>query len=247
MGTIALIDVDPQLGAELDSEVREAASRLLIAATSEVSSGAWEEPAAGYGAGNAYGVLVLGGFMLRTVTIGERATAQLFGPGDIMQSWPGEDLPSPVSVEVTWAAVSPALLARLDDRLISIAARWPSVLRRLAWRASSVAGRVSLQVAIARVPRLEERLLLLFWGLAERWGAMTPDGMLLPIRLTHESIAALTAASRPPVSGALSHLSREGLLRRVPAGWLLTRAGESRLKEALDRPEETFGAVRAAA
>jgi hypothetical protein len=247
MGTIALIDVDPQLGAELDSDVREAARRSLIAVTSEVPSGAWEEPPAGYGPGNAYGVLVVAGFMLRTVTIGERTTAQLFGPGDIMQSWPGEDLPSPVTVEVTWAALSPAVLARLDDRLISIAARWPSVLRRLAWRVSSVAGRVSLQVAIARVPRLEERLLLLFWGLAERWGAMTPNGMLLPIGLTHESIAAMTAASRPPVSGALSHLSREGLLCRVPQGWLLTKPGERRLQDALDRPDETLLAVRAAA
>jgi hypothetical protein len=247
MGTIALIDVDPQLGAELADDQREVARRALIAATSTIATGSWEEPPAGYGPGNAYGVLVVDGFMLRTVTIGERTTAQLFGPGDIMQSWPGEDLPSPVSVEVTWAAVSPAVLARLDDRVIGIAGRWPSVLRRLAWRSSSVAGRVSLQVAIARVPRLEERLLLLFWGLAERWGAMTPNGMLLPIGLTHESIAALTAASRPPVSGALSHLSRDGLLCRVPDGWLLTKQGEDRLKEALDRPDETLHEVRTAA
>jgi hypothetical protein len=247
MGTIVLIDVDPQLGVELSDDEKAVARRALIAATSEVPAGPWEEPPAGYGPGNAYGVLVVDGFMLRTVTIGERTTAQLFGPGDIMQSWPTEDLPSPVSVEVTWTVVAPAVLARLDDRLISLTARWPSVLRRLAWRASSVAGRVSLQVAIARVPRLEERLLLLFWGLAERWGSMTPDGMLLPIRLTHESIAALTAASRPPVSGALSHLSRDGLLCRVPDGWLLTKAGEERLKSALDRPDQTLQEVRAAA
>lgn len=247
MGSMALIDVDPQLGAELADDERQIARRAIIAATNEVPSGSWAEPPAGYGLGNAYGVLVVDGFMLRTVTIGERTTAQLFGPGDIMQPWPGEDLPSPVAVDVTWTAVAPAVLARLDDRLIAIAGRWPSVLRRLAWRASSVVGRVSLQVAIARVPRLEERLLLLFWGLAERWGAMTPSGMLLPIRLTHESIAALSAASRPPVSGALSQLSREGLLCRMPAGWLLTRSGEARLKEALDRPDETLHAVRAAA
>jgi len=247
MGTVALIDVDPQLGVELTDEEREIARRAIIAATSRVPVGPWEEPVAGYGPGNAYGVLILEGFMLRTVRIGERTTAQMFGPGDLMQSWPGEDLPTPVTVEVSWAAVAPAVLARLDDRVISMTARWPSVLRRLAWRSSSITGRVSLQVAIARVPRLEERLLLLFWGLAERWGMMTPNGMLLPIRLTHESIAALTAASRPPVSGALSALSRENLLCRVSEGWLLTRDGEQRLKDALDRPDETFNEVRAAA
>jgi hypothetical protein len=238
MGTVALIEVDPQLGAELAADQRESARRAVIAATAEVPAGPWQEPDAGYGEGNAYGVLVVDGFVLRTVRIGDRATAQLFGPGDIMQSWPGEDLPSPVDVEVTWTVVRRATLARLDDRVIALAARWPSVLRRLAWRSSSVAGRVSLQVAIARVPRLEERLLLLFWGLAERWGSMTPDGMVLAIRLTHEAIAALTAASRPPVSSALSQLSRDGLLRRTGSGWLLTTAGERRLKEALDSTAE---------
>jgi hypothetical protein len=242
-----LIEVDPQLGAELGADERESARRAVVAATTEVPTGAWQEPAAGYGNGNAYGVFVVEGFVLRTVRIGDRATAQLFGPGDVMQSWPGEDLPSPVNVDVTWTAVRRATLARLDDRVIALAARWPSVLRRLAWRASSVAGRVSLQVAIARVPRLEERLLLLFWGLAERWGSMTPNGMLLPIRLTHEAIAALTAASRPPVSSALSQLSRDGLLCRTGSGWLLTTAGERRLKEALDSHDETLDAVRAAA
>ena len=247
MASIGLIDVDPQLGVELAEDEREIARKAIVAGTIVVPVGPWVEPAAGYGPGNAYGVLVVDGFMMRTVTIGERTTGQLFGPGDIMQSWPTEDLPAPVSVEVTWSVVAPAVLARLDDRVITLSARWPSVLRRLAWRASSVAGRVSLQVAIARVPRLEERLLLLFWGLAERWGSMTPNGMLLPVRLTHESIAALTAASRPPVSGALSQLSREGLLTRVPTGWLLTPAGEQRLVDSLDSAEDTLEAVRAAA
>lgn len=247
MRTVALIDVDSQLGAELTEHERAHARKAIVAVTTEVPTGCWQEPPAGYGPGNAYGVFLVDGFVLRTVQLGERTTAQLFGPGDIMQSWPTEDLPSPVAVDVTWTVVAPAVLARLDDRLIALAGHWPSVLRRLAWRSSSVAGRVSLQVAIARVPRLEERLLLLFWGLAERWGAMTPHGMLLPIRLTHEAIAALTAASRPPVSGALSQLSRDGLLCRVPTGWLLTRAGEGRLKQALDRPDDTYGSVPAAA
>ncbi len=247
MGTVSLIDVEPQLGAELDADQRERARRTIVAAAIEVPAGPWQEPVAGYGEGNAYGVLLVDGFVLRTVTMGERGTAQLFGPGDVMQSWPEEDLPSPVSVEVTWTVISRTTLVRLDDRVIALAGRWPSVLRRLAWRASSVAGRVCLQVAIARVPRLEERVLLLFWGLAERWGSMTPGGMLLPIRLTHEAIAALTAASRPPVSSALSQLSRDGQLCRTREGWRLTSAGEQRLKDVLDAPGAALDAVRAAA
>ncbi len=234
MGSISLIEVDAQLGSELDRKQLELARRTLVLTTAEVPVGSWQEPHAGYGAGNAYGVFVVDGFVLRSVQIGDRATAQLFGPGDVMQSWPGEDLPSPVSVDVHWTVVAPATLARLDDRVVALAGRWPSVLRRLAWRASSVVGRVSLQVATARVPRLDERLLLAFWGLAERWGSMTPGGMLLPVRLTHEAIAALIVASRPPVSSALSQLSRDGLLCRTSDGWLLTVEGERRLKRALE-------------
>ena len=247
MGTVALIDVDPHLGAELAADELEIARRAITATTIDVPVGPWDQPLPGYGLSNAYGVIIIDGFMLRSVHMGERVTAQLYGPGDVMTAWPTDDLPTPVTVQVAMSAVSPATIARLDDRVIALAGRWPSVMRRIAWRVNSIAGRVSLQVAIARVPRLEERLLLLFWGLAERWGSMTPNGMLLPVRLTHESIAALTAASRPPVSGALSQLSREGLLTRVPTGWLLTPAGEQRLVDSLDSAEDTLEAVRAAA
>jgi len=238
MRSVALIDVDPQLAAELDGDQRQRASQLMVAAM-DVPAGHWDEPRDS----SPFGVLVVSGFLLRTVRIGERATAQLFGPGDTMQSWPSEDLPSPVEVSVTSSVVAPATLVCLHDRAIGLIGLWPSMLRRLAGRSGSVAGRVSLQVATARVPRLEERLLLLFWGLAERWGAMTPDGMLLPVRLTHEAIAALTAASRPPVSAALSQLSRDGLLSRRRDGWLLTASGERRLKAALDAPARLVAAA----
>jgi CRP/FNR family transcriptional regulator, cyclic AMP receptor protein len=243
MASVALIEVDPQLASGLDPEQREMARAALIAGAIRLPVGQWAEPPAEYGVGNPYGVFVVHGFVLRTVTIGERTTAQLFGPCDVMQAWPADDVPSPVPVEVSWSVLRPTVLARLDDRVLAMAARFPSVLRQIGWRTSSQAGRGGLQVAMARVPRLEERLLLLFWTLTERWGQMTPNGMLLPVRLTHETIASLTAASRPPVSSALSQLSRDGLLRRMDEGWLLTSAGEQHLVGALDHAPAHLVAV----
>jgi hypothetical protein len=41
------------------------------------------------------------------------------------------------------------------------------------------------------------------------------------LRLTHSILAELVAARRPTVTSALSELSRNGLVRSVPEGWLL--------------------------
>ena len=30
---------------------------------------------------------------------------------------------------------------------------------------------------------------MLLWYLAERWGRVTPDGVIVPLRLTHETLA----------------------------------------------------------
>jgi CRP-like cAMP-binding protein len=76
-------------------------------------------------------------------------------------------------------------------------------------------------MAIAQHPRLEDRLLLLFWELADRFGHMHPDGVHLDLPLTHEVLSHLAAARRPSVSGALSRLADTGSLRRAGRGWVL--------------------------
>jgi hypothetical protein len=45
--------------------------------------------------------------------------------------------------------------------------------------------------------------------------------VLVPLRLTHATLAELVAARRPTVTSALSELSRSGLVRSVEDGWLL--------------------------
>jgi CRP-like cAMP-binding protein len=77
-------------------------------------------------------------------------------------------------------------------------------------------------MAIVHHARVDVRLHMLFWHLAARWGRVRGDGVTVPLRLTHTVLADLVAARRPTVTTALSELSRQGLVRSVDDGWLLS-------------------------
>jgi hypothetical protein len=90
-------------------------------------------------------------------------------------------------------------------------------------RLSARASRLATHQAIVQAPRVERRLELALWQLAERWGRVVPDGVLLPIALTHATLGRLVGASRPTVTLALQSLSRDRAVRRREDGsWLLT-------------------------
>jgi CRP-like cAMP-binding protein len=67
-----------------------------------------------------------------------------------------------------------------------------------------------LAVAIALEPRVERRLLLKLRQLAERWGRVTPDGIRLDLRLTHQELANMIGAVRESVTIALGRLADSG-------------------------------------
>jgi CRP/FNR family transcriptional regulator, cyclic AMP receptor protein len=75
--------------------------------------------------------------------------------------------------------------------------------------AAQVADR-ELAVAIALEPRVERRLLLKLRQLAERWGRVTPDGIRLDLRLTHQELANMVGAVRESVTIALGRLAGAG-------------------------------------
>jgi CRP-like cAMP-binding protein len=76
-------------------------------------------------------------------------------------------------------------------------------------------------MAIVQQPKLDIRLWLLFWELADRYGVVRRDGVHLDLPLTHEVLSHLAAARRPSVSGALSRLAADGKVRREGRGWVL--------------------------
>ena len=97
-----------------------------------------------------------------------------------------------------WSA--PTRLAVLDPRWTARAAAWPQLGAELAGRALSRSLRLVIGAAIAQQPRLEVRLLMLFWDLADRYGKVHPDGIHLDLPLTHEVLSHLAGARRPSVS-----------------------------------------------
>jgi CRP-like cAMP-binding protein len=81
--------------------------------------------------------------------------------------------------------------------------------------------RLANTLAIASHPRLDERLRLLLWELADRYGTVHRDGVHLRLPLTHGVLAELGAARRPSVSTALGRLLRTGEVDRRDGMWLL--------------------------
>jgi CRP-like cAMP-binding protein len=118
---------------------------------------------------------------------------------------------------------------------------------RLVSRVARRARYLTLTAAVTHLPRASARLLILFWLLAERWGRVGPDGVIVNLRLTHEVLAMLIGAHRPTVTIALQRLSRAGHLTRERADrWLLTNEaikllGHPESLGAIDGPEPPIG------
>lgn len=80
---------------------------------------------------------------------------------------------------------------------------------------------LAVNMAIVHQPKVETRIHMLLWHLADRWGTVGPGGVHVPVRLTHAMLADLVAAQRPTVTAALGALEEAGLIGRGRGGWLL--------------------------
>ena len=214
---------DRRLGAQLSPDEMVAATPHLVAAELRLAEGPWRvEHPLGEAPGD-LGFLVLDGLLSRDVRVGRHACAELLGPGDVLRPWDADDgSGAPVRHGSAWRVLHAARLAVLDARFATLAGRFPPVVAELMSRTLRRSRELAVLLAIAGMPRLDARLLAAFWHLADRWGHVGPDGTLLPVRLTHETLAGLVGAQRPSVTTALRALERQGALRRDAAGgWLL--------------------------
>jgi CRP/FNR family transcriptional regulator, cyclic AMP receptor protein len=160
------------------------------------------------------GLLVLDGLVARRVGGPGGFSAELLGPGDVLRvgPHPGEETCPWLATDVrTLTAVR---LAVLDGAFAEQAGRYSPVLPNLVERALARAHALSVSLAVAHYPRVEQRLLVLLWQLAQRFGRVTPEGVVLRLPLTHALLADLSAARRPSVTIALQHLEARGLVRR---------------------------------
>lgn len=218
---ISVLDADPELGSELDAEAKELARRHAVAVVHALGPGPLEITLNGATARPALGLLVLDGLITRDVELAGRSTTELLGVGDVIRPWDDDASLDPLPGSVRWQVLEPARVAVLDRRFAAVAGRWPSVLDTVVARATRRSRSLAVQRAIAQVPRVDARVLVLLWQLADRFGKVSPQGVRVPLQLTHETLGKLVGARRPSVTTALGVLAKKGLVERTDGGWLL--------------------------
>ena len=210
---VRLLEVEPELAGGLSPAQLAGARAALVVPAVWIDPGPWEVPDAVTGQ---IGALLLSGVVIRSSTVFARPSAQLFGPGDVIDARLLRDR------ESEWHVLEAGQVAVLGDRWRAVAALWPPMIDGLARRLLEANQRQHTLTAIIALPRVEERVLALLCHLAERWGRVTPAGVTVKLGVTHTVLGQLVGARRPTVSLALAALTEQRLLRRQPDGtWLL--------------------------
>lgn len=221
----ALLDLDPDLGQLLEGERFAAAQRDLQVAVHAVDPGPWEAVRLTGASPGHLGLLVVDGVLAREVLVSDTVSTELLGPGDVLRPWQLHGGSSLLRHSIRWNVLTRSRIALLDRRFAAQLATYPEVNAAVIDRVSERALRLAVTQAISQLNRVDRRLLALFWHLAERWGRMTPEGVALPMTLSHRMLGQLIGARRPTVSTALGELAREGaVVRRDDGTWMLTGA-----------------------
>src|SRR4051794_18585135 len=227
---VYVLDRDDDLGRLLDPSRMAMARRRLRAPLISLTPGRWVPPSAMAGTS----VLALDGLLVREVVVADEVAAEIVGPGDVVPVLGDEQRMLPASVR--WSAIAPAQLAVLGSRFARTLLAFPEVTLTLMERQRERTERLLSLQAAARLKGAECKVLALLWLLADRWGRMTRDGVVLPIALQHTVMANLVGARRPTVSSAIGRLQRRGaLLRRADGGWLLRERPDDVRSALLDR------------
>ncbi|MFL5843243.1 MAG: helix-turn-helix domain-containing protein [Solirubrobacteraceae bacterium] len=217
---VLVLEEQPDLGVHIDPDHLAAARAAVAAPVLELPAGAWDPSETLATGRQAFAVIVLDGLIARTVDIGSHPGLELYAAGDLIASSTLEDCVVPAGE--SWTATIPTRVAILDDEFLLAARRWPRLVTGLVEQMQRQRDRLVIQLVIAEQPRVDERLLALFWLLAERFGTVGPDGVVVGLKLTHEALGRLVGAQRPTVTLALKALrSRDALTRLPDGGWLL--------------------------
>jgi len=165
------------------------------------------------------GYLVVSGMLLRRVLVGGGRSVELLGADDLLL--PARDEPASFT-RVEWEVVRPSSLAVLDLRSDSPLTRRPGITAAVVSRAIDRSRSFAMQSAIMSIVGIDERLRILLWALAERWGRPIPGGAEIDLDVPQGVLAEMVGARRPTVSQALGELCERGLLESPgPGRWIL--------------------------
>lgn len=206
-----VLDEDPDLLEAVPPSERERARDLLRAQVVTIDRGAWEPPDMG---DDSYGMFVLDGLVIRSFCLGRARSAEILGPGDLLRPWDRPLLLTSVATTDEWRVVHRARVAVLDARASAVIAHWPALAVAVGSRLLRRARCLSYMMAAGHFVLVEDRLLATLWHVASMWGRVTPQGVVVPWKLTHDTLADVVGARRPSVTTSLGQLQRRGLVTR---------------------------------
>jgi CRP/FNR family transcriptional regulator, cyclic AMP receptor protein len=123
---------------------------------------------------------------------------------------------------VRWSVLEPVRFAVLGRTFTAAVADYPEVSAALLDRVTDRAERLAVTQAICQLNGVDRRVLTLLWHLAERWGRVAGEGVVVPLSLPHRIIASMIGARRPTVSTAIARLIADHRIeRRADGTWLL--------------------------
>lgn len=231
---ILLLDSDPELGEDLSGEELRMATERAVVTVRRYGSGPWTVETDEFERVGSLGLLLLEGLLTRQVRVADYTCSEVLGPGDVLQPWLRIGPEQSVATEIDWEVVQPLEMAVLDRAFTLGVAPWPEIAGAVSRRLMLRSHWLAFHLAVCGLRRIEDRVLLVLWHFADRWGKVTPDGVRLDLRLTHDVIAAAIGARRPSVSVAVRNLSDQGLVQAQPRSrWVL-----------LGRPPSELAALR---
>jgi CRP/FNR family transcriptional regulator, cyclic AMP receptor protein len=220
-GAVRILSEDPELAAELGGHRLDDAVDECVAQTCDCRAGPWTPLEEIGDMRFGIGLLILDGLVIRSVGMGGRYGAELLGDGDLLNPYHREDRETSLPVTGRWRVVRSSRFAILDSDFVMRATRYPEVVSALMLRALKRSRHLAVNMAIVQQPRVDVRLHMLFWTLADRWGTVHQDGVHVRVALTHAMLSELVAARRPTITKALGELAQRSAVIWTGTDWVL--------------------------
>lgn len=211
---MSLLDADPAFAADLRPGERPLAGAALMCEVTWLTPGTWAGVYPGVAPDSVrLGGLVVDGLLVREMSVAGRPSGELLGGGDVLLPL-GADEQTFVTRSSRWRVLTPVQVAVLGPTVAAGLVRWPSIGRTLGARSERRVARVLAMQSLAHLPRASDRLLGILWLLAERWGRVRGDGVLLPLALTHRTLGHLAGIHRQSATEALRRLEEDRCVLR---------------------------------
>jgi CRP/FNR family transcriptional regulator, cyclic AMP receptor protein len=217
-----VLEEDSELASQLSVHELKQARTACRARVLEVPKGPWDLEASTRPSGM-LGYLVLTGHVAGRISVQDHSNLEVLGKGDILRPWVELNPNATVRSVLNWQVIAPIRLAVLDQKFALASAHWPDLTAALMNRLVVRSRRLAFQLAVNSFPRTIDRILLMLWTFADRWGHITPQGAVVRLPLTHESLAEVVGVQRPSLTTALGELRQQGRLQTLTRGtWLLS-------------------------